>query len=287
VWTLLVANPGSQLPVRYTVSGAVQSNLVLSLDTAKIGGESLFMETHLRRGRKPWDDARLFARITRPTRSRQEILDQFGDEIKQIDLPDALREENLTDEQLLDLRLSIFVRKFRDAGGDLYARKTIQVEMIPRGDGVWTAQLAPLTLVGDADLAILAEGDIDGHHWQRLASQAIQGGAGSAAQPQSTFTIKDILVRRNRLWGYNIIGVRVARANGEPATDADSIAVGARLVTATEQLQADNLPYYSPGGYFIWRARTVGSGKGKTRIDASVSSNGVVVAQAQEEILIG
>jgi hypothetical protein len=283
-WTALVRNHGSDGAVKYTLSGAVQSPLVLSAETPKVGADHLVLLARLVRGHKPWDDARVFAQLTLPTRSLKEILDEFGDQIKDVQLPEALRERGLTEAQLLQIKLSIFAQKFRGERGGLYGRETLEVEMTPQGDGMWVAEL-PLAVAGTVDVAILAEGKIDGRRWTRRAVSAVQAAAPVEPLP-SRFTIKDIIVRRNRLWGYTIIGVPVVKANGAIATPADDIGVEVTLTMDNRRLQSPKLDFYRRGGYFIWRVKTGTFGRTKAHIAACVGRNGVILAKAEKTALV-
>jgi hypothetical protein len=166
-WTLLVRNRGNQ-PVRYTLAATVQSPLWLTAGVATIGDRSLALVARLRRGERPWNDAKVVARVTAPGRSRATVLAEFGDKVRAIQLSPELDEPGLNEDDRLAMQLALFARGFAGEPGGLYRRTTVEVELTPHGDGSWTGE-APAASGGNATAEFIATGQIDGVAWQRRA----------------------------------------------------------------------------------------------------------------------
>ncbi len=250
-WRLLVRNRGARQAVRYTLSGAARASLKLSAAVRSLEEQRLIVQARLRRGTEPWDEARVVARLILPTRSREEILERFGDEIREVRLPDEVQEEGLSDEQILLLKESVFARRFAEERGGLYGRKTFEVELVPEGEGRWMAEV-PLPAPGAVHVEVLAQGEIEGVAWERRATQSAHVEA-PRRKPRRKLRIGKIFTRRNRRWKHVIIGVRVRRPDGTPATPKDRVRVRAVVRQNGHEIAADALDYYGRGDYFIWR----------------------------------
>lgn len=249
-WYLQVKNHGSAKPVPYTLSGAVHAPLRLSTGAPRVGEQHMVLTARLHLGDKPWNDAHVLARVTMPTVSRAAILKKYGDDIRQIELPDAVMEDGLDEKQILNLKLAVFAQRFRSTEGGLYGRQTTEYVMTLQADGVWVAEV-PITAPGHAQIEIVAEGHLDGAAWERRAT-------GSAYLPEPApvrpkLQIGDIIVRRNSLWGYTILGARVLDANGQVATPAEGVTVTMTVSQGLRRVSSGDLPYYRRGQYYIWR----------------------------------
>jgi hypothetical protein len=210
----------------------------------------MVLTARLHLGDKPWNDAHVLARVTMPTVSRAAILKKYGDDIRQIELPDAVMEDGLDEKQILNLKLAVFAQRFRSTEGGLYGRQTTEYVMTLQADGVWVAEV-PITAPGHAQIEIVAEGHLDGAAWERRAT-------GSAYLPEPApvrpkLQIGDIIVRRNSLWGYTILGARVLDANGQVATPAEGVTVTMTVSQGLRRVSSGDLPYYRRGQYYIWR----------------------------------
>lgn len=277
-WSLLVRNQGSEKPVGYTVSGAVQSALTLSAEVPKVGDERLVVTARLRRGATPWDEAKVVARVTMPTRSRQEVLQKFEDRIRELQLPEEVQEKGLSEEQILLLKLSVFAREFGSEEGGLYGRKSFEVELSSVGDGTWVTE-APIHAPGNASVEVIARGEIGGVPWERHATQSVQ--VPEAITPVRKLSIKDIFVRRNQRWGYSIIGTRVLKADSTPAIPEDSVQVSMVMTQGNQRAESGNLPYYKRGQYYIWRLQTADFKKnGGATVTVQVRLGKLVVTEA-------
>ncbi|MEL7361563.1 MAG: vWA domain-containing protein, partial [Bacteroidota bacterium] len=276
-WRLIVQNRGSRQPVKYTLSGAARSSLVLSAEMRSLKQERLQVQARLQRGGKPWGDARMVARITMPTRSREEILERFGDKIRAVRLPDEVQEKGLSEEHVFLLKESFFAREFAEKEGGLYGRKTFEVEMKPGEDGLWTAEL-PLQAPGGIHAEVLGFGEIGGHAWKRCATQSMQ-----VTLPEHTpgrLRIEEIFTRRNRRWKHTIIGVRVRRPDGALAVPEDRVVVRAVVKQNGHEVTADTLDYYNRGDYFIWRLpKTDVKDSGEADVSVEVRQAELVVTE--------
>ena len=282
-WKVVAINRGSHRPVRATLSGAVQSDLNLSVETAKVGREFLVLTARLQRSQQPLDDAHVFARITLPTRSVSEILDEFGDEIWNIDLPDELQERGLSEEQLLHLKLTLFMQKFRDEEGGLFGHQAIEIPLLPQGNGRFSNDI-PLAATGNTQIEIVAHGETNGMLWERRATQALH--VPEKVKALRDVAIKEIFVRRNRRWHYTIIGVSVANAAGDPLSPDEGISVELSLALGSQRIRSGALPYYRRGQYYIWRFKTplLSSNGDTVPITATVTRDDKVVASAHERL---
>lgn len=279
-WRLRVRHLGGNPSLSYTLSGALQAPLTLNMEPAKLAQDKMLLTARLRRGQKLWDDAKILARLTLPTRSYAQVLQESGDKIKDIKLPDAVAEQGFNDDQLLLLKLDAFAAGFKEQPGGLYDRKTIEIELQPQGNGTWIGE-AP-TIPGNVSVEVVGEGAIDGVRWQRTARQAVHVPQAAVAPPK--LTIEDIFVRRNSLWQYAVVGVRLRKADGAVATPRDGVAVEVTAIQGRTHLASGPLPFYKGGGYFIWRVMPVGFRPGVVTLTAEAKFDGVVVATASKQV---
>jgi hypothetical protein len=249
-WQLRVKNYGSSAPVHYTLSGAVHSPLRLSAGVPKMSDRTLVPYAQVWMGDKPWDDAHVMARVTMPTVSRKAILEKLGDDIRKVELVETVFEEGLTEEQILNLKLSVFARKFRSEEGGLYGRRVTDYVMTPQGNGAWATEV-PIDVPGHASVEIVAEGHLDGLAWERRAASSVYMPEPAPVQPK--LRIADIFVRRNSLWRYTILGAKVVDAHGKAATPEDGVTVSMAVGQGLRRVESGKLPYYRRGKYYIWR----------------------------------
>ncbi len=283
VWGLKIKNYGSSSPVKYTLSGAVHAPLRLMAGVPKVGEKHLMLVARLRLGDKVWDDARVIARATMPTLSRKVILEEYGDEIRELQLPETVYEEGLSEDQILNLKLAVFAQKFRSKDGGLYDPETFEVEMAPQGDGTWAMEL-PIAAPGNVGVEILAQGEIEGLPWERRVTQSAYVPEPTA--PVRKLYIEDILVRRNKLWGYTIIGARVLHTDGTPAMPRDGVTVSMVLTQGARRVKSGDLLYYRRGGYYLWRLalKRAGVKPGQATVMVQAKLKGVVAATASRSI---
>ena len=275
MWTLKVHNQGSQKPARYTVSGAVQAPLSLSVEIPKLGAQHLTLIARLHRGILPWNDARMTARITMPTRSQAQILKKYADRISAMELPDEVKEEGLSDEQTLLLKLSLFAWRFGRELGDLYKRKSFEIELSPVGDGTWVADM-PIKASGNLSLEVIASGEIDGCLWERQAAQSMYVPQSKIIVPK--LRIEDIFVRRPSRTGHTLIGTRVYKTDGMPATPDEGTEVTMVVTQGRRVVASEKLPYYKRGSYYAWRFKETGFKSGKNiLVKVQVKSDGAGV----------
>jgi hypothetical protein len=249
-WELAVKNYGSSGPVHYTLSSALHSRLRLSAGAPKMSEKTLLLNAQLRLGSKPWDDAYVIARVTMPTVSRQEILKEFGDKIRELELPDSVYETGLSQEQILNLKLSLFASRYRSAEGGLYGRRVTDYAMSPQGNGTWATEVR-IEVPGHASVEIVAEGFLDGLAWERRATFSAYMPEPAPVKPK--LRIEKVFVRRDSRWGYTILGARVVDARGKPATPQAGVEVHMAVGQGLRRVQSGKLPYYRRGQYYIWR----------------------------------
>lgn len=283
LWTLAARNHGSEKPVQYTLSGAVQSSLSLTAETPRVGRETLLLMARLQRGAAPIDEAEVLARLTLPTRSPGDILEEFGDQIREIQLPDQIYERGLSDKQLLMLKLALFAQSCASQPGGVYRRKSFELAMAPRGDGTWVAE-APVDAPGNIRVDVMARGGTNGRTWERFATQSLHVPDTTVAPRR--LTIQDIIVRRNSRWDYTIIGARVVHPNGQPATPREGVAVNMALQFGLRRIESEDLPYYSRGRYYIWRVQMPHRMLARPILTVEAKLNGVVVATARKNIQV-
>jgi uncharacterized protein (TIGR03437 family) len=190
-WKVETRSRGNQTS-RFTLSAAVQGRLEFSATASEIGRQRLSISARLMHKGKPLDRARVVARITAPTVSRKDILDKFGNRIREIQLPPEVAEPGLTDEQLLLTKLAFFAQQFRTQAGGLFERKTTEVPLSPRGNGVFGTE-APLAMPGNATIEVAASGDIGGIPWQRVAALSVQSPERAAEDMRPKFTANAIV----------------------------------------------------------------------------------------------
>ncbi|MBV9787209.1 MAG: S8 family serine peptidase [Chloroflexi bacterium] len=172
LWTLIVQNRASAQTVRYTISAAASSPLKLSAEAWVVARDRLVLKAFLRRGDKAWDEAKVVARITLPTRTRRQILAQYADQLKRMALPKELDEPGLSQDDRLSMLLALLARQLSPDDGGLYGRTTVEIELTPQGDGIWSATV-PFTAEGQASVEVIASGEIEGVPWQRHATLGV------------------------------------------------------------------------------------------------------------------
>jgi hypothetical protein len=179
------------------------------------------------------------------------------------------------------MQLAAFAAEHRAEHGELYARHTIQARPHPVDNGTWQCEV-PLPAPGSVSVEIVAEGDLDGVPWRRVATQSVE--VSETVKPVKKAQIEDIFVLRNKRWAYTIIGVRVRKDDGSPATPTDGVSVAAAVLQGARRATEKSLPYYSPGGYFIWRFEVEGFKPGPATAMAMASVAGTVLDSMKKPI---
>lgn len=277
-WRLSVHNQGSERPILYTLSTAVHADLTLSAEASQVGRDRLGLIARIRCSGKPVDDAAVIARVTLPTRSPQQLLQAYAGQLREVRLPANVNEQGLSEEQRLLTKLAVLATQFRDHPGGIFERNTLEVRLEPQGEGTFAAEV-PLSAAGNVTVELVGQGLIGGQPWQRTATQAIYL-PDKAVKPKLSIT--EIFVRSNILWKYVIVGIRVAKDDGTVATPADGVAVDATVEQAGKRVDSGRLPFYSRGGYYIWRLGLDGFALAPTKVTARASMRGVVVATASK-----
>jgi hypothetical protein len=185
VWKLAVANRAQQR-VKYTVSATAEAKLELSATTALLQRRYLSVIANLLLQGKPYDNATLVARITHPTISVQQLLKQHKARLNELRLPQELAERGLNQEQILLVKLAMLGMGFRSRPEGMYGRKTTEIRLTRRGNGVWAGRL-PMTVGGNTHIEVIARGRSGRTPWQRTATLGVHTAqAALAAAPTGT-----------------------------------------------------------------------------------------------------
>jgi hypothetical protein len=280
VWKIAVRNAKSELPVRYTLSGAVRSSLTLAAEVTRASVDQLSLLARLRQSGRPLDQAEVVARITLPTRSLQDVLAQFGDKIRQTQLPKALDESGMSEQARLLTQLSVFATGFREKEGGLFERRSFDVALVPHGDGEWTTQV-PLTVPGNVAVEVIARGTRKGVPWERFAGLAAQVASADVFAPKSNgWKISEIFARSSKLWHYRIIGARLSKADGQPMRPQDGLKLRMIVAQNGHTAATEALPYYSVGQYYIWRFAEPGFTAGSATVTVQATLGDAVVVDS-------
>lgn len=267
-WKLKVSNRKSQKPTRYTVSGAVQSRLSFSTKVARCGSDGLALGVILRYAGKALKDARVVARISAPTISRERVVAQFKDQLARFQLPKEVDEPGLKEDERLLTKLAAFAMGFRDKDGGLFGRKTTEVELAPQGEGEWGGELL-ITAPGNARVQIIASGKLNGRPWQRITSKTIHIPEVSPKRDER-LTVKEIFFRKDK----KLIGVRVVKSDGNPATPEDGLKITISLKQGSLTAQAPAIEYNKTEGFYFWQFAEPGFSTGAAEVTAQVSLAG-------------
>jgi hypothetical protein len=267
-WRLQVSNRKSRTPTRYTISAAVKSRLSFSTKAVRCGSDGLALGVILRYGGKPIKDARVVARISAPTISRERVLAQFKDQLARFQLPKEIDEPGLKEDERLLTKLAAFAMGFRDKDGGLFGRKTTEVELTPQGEGEWGGELM-LTAPGNARVQIIASGKLNGRPWQRITSKTVHIPEATAKRDER-LTVKEIFYRKDK----KLIGVRVVKSDGNPATPEDGLKITITLKQGSHTAQAPKIEYNKTEGCYFWQFDEPGFKAGAAEVTAEVSMGG-------------
>jgi hypothetical protein len=107
-----------------------------------------------------------------------------------------------------------------------------------------------------------------------------------AKKPKEKLVIGRIFVRRNKLWGYTIIGASVVHLDGKPAPPEDGVSVNMILTQGLRRIKSGDLPYYRRGSYYIWRFdwKEARVKPGEAMVNVQASLDGLLVAQVSQAI---
>jgi serine protease AprX len=277
LWTVILRNIESSMPVAYTLSTAVQSNLVLRAEANLAGQDKLVIQATLLQGGKPLDDADLVARVTLPTLSTEDALKQYADQLKDIQLPKTVDESGLSEDQRLLNKLAIFAMKFRGQEGGIFKRITTDVKLSPQGGGMW-AESVPLSAPGNISVQVIAVGKADGLAWERTAirSQFVP----EKIERVVTIKIGRIYTRRYPLFHYTLIAAEVLKKDNTPATPADGVHVSMVISQGRRRIDLADAPY-DRRGYYYWRFSVQGFLPSKATITVIARMNGQSVRETK------
>jgi hypothetical protein len=94
-------------------------------------------------------------------------------------------------------------------------------------------------------------------------------------------------VRRNRRWGYTIIGVPVQGWRRSPLGPGDGAEVSMTLTHRGRRIGSGPLPYNSSGQYFAWRVRhdLVNPGE-RVRVAAQATIDGRFAGERMATVVV-
>ena len=271
-WKLTVSNRNSKKPVKYTISGAVQTSLKLSAKVTQAGTDRLVVSASLRRGPKPISDAKVVARISLPSATNSNVLAQFKDRLDRVKLPEGVDESGLKEDERLLTKLAVFAMEFRNREGGLFGRKIQTLELTPQGDGEWGGRF-PIAVPGNARVEIIASGNIGGQSWRRVASQSLHISQ-SVESTDESGRIKSIFARKNKGLRFVEIGAKIVKDSGKVATPEDGVKVNMMIKQKTKTARTSNLPYQNSAEAYIWQFAESGfkTGEAELTVEATRGS---------------
>jgi Mg-chelatase subunit ChlD len=294
-WKLIVKHRGGggAQPLWVTTAAMADSDATyeVRLDPQYLYDDKVLLHLRAHHNGRPLVGGKAIARITYPTKSTDALLEQYAAELKEIRLdPDGLAGD-VDDENLI--KLGVLAARYGVEGKDIFERETIEIHLRDDGkekdpkadDGIYTAFFDPKQagVAGNYQIqAIVAVEDekLGAHTYTKLIPVHVP----RAEIIEAELTIKDIIVRRNRLWGYTIIGARVVKADGSPATPRDGVTVNMTLTRGFRRIRSGDLPYYRRGRYYIWRFKRAGFESGRAMLTVQARLDGIVVATTSRPV---
>jgi hypothetical protein len=236
---------------------------------------------------KPILNATTVARITYPTVSTETLLERYKSKLAEIQVNQDQLKGDSDDLELI--KLDLLTRQMKEKSEDIYQSKSISMPLTDDGkegdpaadDGIYTAFFNPrkAKAIGNFTIEVWFEA-ISAEFGTRRCTRHLPVCLPSVA-PE--LTIKKIFSRRNVLWRHTIIGAAVLKGDGQPAMPADGAKVDMTVVQGRKKAVLKNVPFYRPGGYYIWRFREPGFKTGKARVEVKATM-GSETASAKEDV---
>jgi hypothetical protein len=171
-WKLRVRARG-QKPLKYTVSGAVQSAITFTAEAKLVADRKLAITARLLAGTKPIQEAKVKATITGRTVSDKDLLAKHGAAIRKVKLPAAIDEPGMSQQQRLLLQLSVYLSQLGPRAARLVGRKSVVTTLTPGRRDEWvTTHPIPIPMPGPVTAIVQAEGAIRGKAFRRIATLA-------------------------------------------------------------------------------------------------------------------
>jgi hypothetical protein len=297
VWKLVVGHKGGggDQPLLVTTTATADSDGTCraSLDAEFLYDDKVLLRFQAHDNGRPLVKGKATATITFPTRSIDELLEQYAGELKDIPVdPDRLRGD-ADDADLV--RLGVLAARMGREGRDIFERDRVVIKLRDDGlegdpkanDGIYTALFGPKAagVAGNYQVQVRFEVE-DEKLGLHTCTKLIPVHVPRAVKPVAELRIEGVIVRHNRLWPYSIIGARVRKADDTLATPQDGVSVNMRLTQGVRGIKSGKLPYYSRGGYFIWRLdwQNRGFKPGLATVSVLASLNGILAGQRTETI---
>jgi subtilisin family serine protease len=296
-WKLIVHHGGGGGNQLLTITTAAMADTdvqcQVELDPKYLYDDKILLRLTAQFDGQPLTGGKAIATITFPTKSIDDLLEQYADELKEMKLDEKALNGDKVDPDLV--KLGDLAVKFLNSGKDIYEREQVRIELTDDGreadpkadDGVYTAFFDPKAagVAGNYSIQVSFEVKHDKlglHRCTRLIPVYVP----RPEKPVTKLVIKDIFVRRNRLWRYIIVGAVVLKPDGTLATPNDGVSVSMLLTQGLHRVKSGDLPYYSRGGYYIWRldmrAERLQPGLAVALVQAKV--HGLLAAQVKQTI---
>ena len=227
---------------------------------------------------RPVLKGKAMAEITFPSVSTGKLLEKYRAQLREIRIDKKVLKKDEADLDLI--KLDLLAQRLKKMGEDIYERKTVFLKLTDDGkqkdpkadDGVYTAFFNPSKagVAGNFIIRLRFTADHDSfgtHTCTRLLPVCIP--------PVDTeIDIKDIFVRRNRLWRYMIIGAEVIKGDGSPAVPEDGVRVSMEVIQGRIRALLKQAPYYRRGHYYIWRFQEPRFKRGKAKVEVTAKMAG-------------
>jgi len=299
IWTLVAQHRGGggNQPMWITTAAMADSEArcEVHLDPQYLYDDKVLMRLHAHHNGRPLIGGQAIASVIYPTQSIDALLKRYAAELKEIRVdPDKLAGD--ADDPNL-VKLGILAARYGLEGKDIFERDRLDIKLRDDGrerdpkadDGIYTAFFDPKLagVAGNYQIQVSFEVE-DEKLGTHACTKMIPVHMPRAGKIKEDLVIKDILVRRNVLWGYIIIGARVLKADGTPAAPRDGVAVNMLLTQSLRRIKSGDLPYYSRGGYYIWRLdwRDAGCRPGRATVVVRASLHGLLAAQGSQDFLL-
>lgn len=296
-WKLIVQHQGGggDQPLWVTTAAMADTEAVCTvrLDPEYLYEDKVLLRLSAHHNGRPLIGGQAVARITFPTLSIDALLELHAEELKEIQLDPEKLAGDADDVTLI--KLGMLAARYGLEGKDIYERELIELEIRDDGqeedpkadDGIYTAFFDPKQagVAGNYQIQVSfkVEDEKLGIH---TCTKLVPVHVPRVKKPEEKLVIEKIFVKRNKLWGYTIIGTYVVHPDGKPATPEDGVSVNMILTQGLRRIRSGDLLYYRYGGYYIWRFDWEGAGvkPGEAMVSVQASLDGLLVAQASQAI---
>jgi subtilisin family serine protease len=296
-WKLIVQREGGggDEPLWVTTAAMADTEAVckVRLDPEYLYDGKVLLRLSAHHDGRPLVGGKAIARITFPTRSIDALLELYADELKEMQLDKEKLAGDADDETLI--KLGMLAARYGLEGKDIYEREQVKLQIRDDGqeedpkanDGIYTAFFDPIQagVAGNYQIKVFFTVE-DEKLGTYACTKLIPVHVPRARKPEAKLVIEDIFVRRNKDWGYTIIGAHVVHPDGKPASPKDGVTVNMILTQGLQRIRSGDLPYYRDGEYPIWRFdwEEAGVKPGEAMLTVQASVDGLLTAQASQAI---